>query len=69
MSQEAEFALFLHEALGSTLGLVLKVSNLELGKVRLYAARKQDPQFARLQIRTSPMESDEIWIVKGPQPC
>jgi hypothetical protein len=58
----------LYQALGATLGLVVRTDNPTMAKQRLYAARRKsgDPDLDRLQFLTSPDNpSGEIWIVKG----
>jgi hypothetical protein len=58
----------LYQALGSPLGLVIRVSNFALAQQRLYKARRDasDPDLACLQLRRSPLVPDsELWIVKG----
>ena len=58
---------FLYRALDSKLGIVVKTSNPEQTRQRLYAARRaaQNPDFAKLSIcpsRANP--SSELWIVR-----
>lgn len=62
----------LYQAMGSPLGLAVKVSDFLNARARLYAARAQsgDPDLSRLRLQRSlMMEEDVIWIVKGPAPA
>ena len=55
----------LYQALAEPIGLLLQVSDPELLRARLYAARKktQDQDLQGLQIRSSPFEEGNLLIV------
>lgn len=62
---------YLYTALGSPIGIVLRVSDFGLASQKLYSARRKsgDPDLAFLQFRRSPVEPEqELWIVKGSAP-
>lgn len=65
MNDEVEV---LYSAANSSHGLVIKTSNFELARARLYAARKRlgDPALDALQIRRGP--NDELWLIPGRAP-
>lgn len=53
----------LYSAVASAHGLVIKASNFDIARARLYATRKKlgDQVLDALQIRRGP--NDEIWII------
>ena len=58
----------LYQALASPIGIVVRVTDIERARARLYKAKAdaRDPALANLQLRKSPLgEPDVIWIVKG----
>lgn len=57
----------LYQALGTPLGIVIKVSDSSLASQRLYKARANsgDSDLDQLQIRKSPYSADELWIVRS----
>lgn len=57
----------LYQALGTPLGLVVRVSDFDLARNKLYSARKEaaDPDLEIIQLRRSPYEANTIWIVKS----
>lgn len=59
----------LHQAMQSELGLVVKVIGAPRasGLTRLTATRQANkPLFASLQIRMSPFDEQDLWIVRRP---
>lgn len=67
LSDELEL---LYTALGTPLGIAIKVSDYANAQSRLYRARAEsgDPDLDRLQLRKSLAdEANVIWIVKGPE--
>ena len=68
MSNSLNLMEFLHRALASPTGIVVRTNNAELLRNRLYTCRRQaqDPQFEGLSIllsRTNPQ--GEVWIAKN----
>lgn len=57
---------FLYSALASPRGVVLKTTDVERARQRLYAARAEanDEALAALALVPSPTSSDELWIVR-----
>jgi hypothetical protein len=56
-----------YEALASSIGIVLSVSDINAAKQALYKARREsaDPALDFLSIRVSPLApQSELWIVK-----
>lgn len=67
MAQGNELEL-LYQAAGTTLGIVISVSDFEKARQKLYQAKVKaaDPELNCLQFRRSPFEPEtELWIVKG----
>ena len=55
-----------YQALGSRLGIVIEVSDMERAKQKLYKLRADnpDPDLESLSIQTSPTTPNQLWIVK-----
>lgn len=64
----------LYTALQSPLGIIVETNDPEICKAKLYALRKQDPDFACLSFLVSPTDpANSFWIIKkensdGPRP-
>lgn len=58
----------LYQALHSHLGIVVRSSNRDLLRQRLYKLRKSDPSLSVLSITTSPENETDLWIVKTKEP-
>jgi hypothetical protein len=56
-----------YAALAAKHGVAITSSCLERTKHQLYAARKKaaDPDLGALSIETSPLNPDELWIMKN----
>lgn len=55
----------LYEALASPLGIIISTTDVEAMKRRLYALRKEHPEFDGISILTSVTNpATELWIVK-----
>jgi hypothetical protein len=57
---------FLYKALASPFGIVLRTSDVERARQKLYAARREacDESLNALGLTPSPTSPDELWIVK-----
>lgn len=64
---EDELRSILYTALAEPVGVVLRTSNTERARQRLYKARRDtaDPDLEVLQIRLSPVEDGDLIICKG----
>jgi hypothetical protein len=62
-----EFLALLDAAMGSRIGLLLRTNDPARLRQSIHKARQLsgDPQYALLQIRTSPFEGGQIVVVKG----
>lgn len=65
-----EIKLLLLQALNEPIGLALRCSDRDRARQKLYAVRKEmtaegDEALMDLQIRFSPVATDELWIVKS----
>lgn len=54
----------LYEALRSDRGVVIETDDAEFLRQKLYALRKEDPEFATLSFVISPINGVDLWIVK-----
>lgn len=64
--KEAEI---LYQALNSEFGIEIEIlGNYQASLMRLYAARRKDPDLDILQISRSPRSPTHIWIVKTDRP-
>lgn len=57
-----------YKALSAQIGVIVKVSDPDLAKAKLYALRKaaNDPDLDQISIRVSPESPDELWLIKNP---
>lgn len=55
-----------YEALASSIGIVIRVEDMEAAKQRLYSFRDRanDPDLYSISIITSPEAPNELWLVK-----
>jgi hypothetical protein len=54
-----------YQALASPFGIAVEVGpSTERARNALYKARKFDPAFEALMIRSSPFATDQLWIMK-----
>lgn len=58
-----ELAALLYDALRTPLGTVIQTEDPERLRQRLYAVRKESPDFAPLSFVISPMNGTDLWIV------
>jgi hypothetical protein len=66
-TSQTELQAILYQALAEPVGLLLRATDPERARQRLYKARSElgDPALARLQIRISPLDEGELVLVKG----
>jgi hypothetical protein len=62
---DPELLAVLYAAVNSELGVRVKSNDIMLLRQRLYVARGADPEFATLRFSPSPIEPNELWIVKN----
>lgn len=66
MTSYANELAILYEALHARIGIEVTAGDLAALKRRLYAAKREDPALASIQIRTSPYNPDShLWITKA----
>lgn len=53
----------LYEAVNSPLGTVVETPDPEFLRQKLYAVRKQSPDFANLSFVISPLNGKDLWII------
>ena len=54
----------LYAAVHSERGVVIETDDAEFLRQKLYALRKEDPEFATLSFVISPINGVDLWIVK-----
>lgn len=62
-----EYLEVLYEALRADIGLVIATEDAERLRQRLYAIRRDQPEFKSLAFIISPMNGADLWIVKKEQ--
>ena len=57
----------LYQALSHPVGLALHVSDFDLARARLYAARRKanDPALAQIRISAVPGQEHSLWLIRG----
>lgn len=58
-----DLAEFLYNALRSPYGTVIQTSDAERLRQKLYAVRREDPDFHPLSFVISPMNGLDLWII------
>ena len=56
----------LYSALGSELGVVVETNDPERLRQKLYGIRKEIPEGDRLSFIISPLNPQDLWIIKQP---
>jgi hypothetical protein len=64
---QLELAELLYRALGSELGVVVETNDPERLRQRLYALRKEIPEGSQLAFLISPLNPQDLWIIKQPK--
>jgi hypothetical protein len=62
---DPELLAVLYAAVNSELGVRVKSNDIMLLRQRLYVARAGNPEFEALRFSPSPIEPNELWIVKN----
>lgn len=63
------FLELLYDALRAEIGIVVETNDPERLRMKLYAARKEDPQLGVLSFVISPTTPEtDLWILKSKQP-
>jgi len=63
--QSAALLEILYDALRSRFGVIVTTSNPEVCKAKLYALRRENPEFACLSFLVSPTDpGSSFWIIK-----
>lgn len=58
-----EYVELLYDAARSRFGLVIETNDAERLRQRLYAIRKENPDFANLAFVISPFNGSDLWVV------
>jgi hypothetical protein len=62
---DPELLAVLYAAVNSELGVRVKSNDIMLLRQRLYVARSGNPDFEALRFSQSPVNPNELWIVKN----